>query len=118
MSAGLSQSDITTMFISLGTLLGSARLLGEAARRFNQPAILGEIFAGILLGPTVLGRIAPDVPTVLFKAQPLGTFMQGFSTVAAALFLLVAGLEVDLGRVLRQGRSAITVSLSGIVVPF
>jgi K+:H+ antiporter len=119
MSSGLSHSDITTMFLALGTLLGSARVLGELARRFNQPAVLGEIIAGILLGPTVLGRVVPDIPATLFaKTGPVATFMQGFGTVAVALFLLVAGLEVDLGRVWRQGRSAITVSLSGIVVPF
>lgn len=118
MSSGLSHGDITTMFLALGTLLGCARLLGELARRFNQPAVLGEIIAGILLGPTVLGRLAPDVTATLFpKTGPVATFMQGFATVAVALFLLVAGLEVDLGRVWRQGRAAIAVSLSGIVVP-
>lgn len=119
MGSGLSHSDITTMFLALATLLGSARLLGELARRFNQPAVLGEIVAGILLGPTVLGRIAPEVTATLFsKSGPVATFMQGFSTVAVALFLLVAGLEVDLAKVWRQGRAAIAVSLSGIVVPF
>ena len=119
MSSGLSHSDVVTMFLSLGTLLGCARLLGELARRFNQPAVLGEILAGILLGPTVLGGIAPAVTQTLFpKTGALATFMQGFSTVAVALFLLVAGLEVDLRRVWRQGRAAIAVSLAGMVAPF
>jgi Kef-type K+ transport system membrane component KefB len=117
--SGLSHGDVVTMFVSLGTLLGCARFLGELARRFNQPAVLGEIAAGILLGPTVLGRFAPGVTKTLFPTTgPLATFMQGFATVAVALFLLVAGLEVDLRRVWRQGRSAMVVSLSGIVVPF
>jgi hypothetical protein len=52
-----STDEVTVMFLALGTLLASARILGEVAKRFNQPAVLGEIVAGIPLGPTVLGTV-------------------------------------------------------------
>ena len=62
----LTHSETTAMFLALGVLLASARILGETARRFNQPAVLGEILAGILLGPTIFGALAPEWSAFLF----------------------------------------------------
>ncbi len=115
----LTPHEITVLFVALGTLLGAARLCGELAKRLKQPSVLGEILAGVLLGPTVFGRIAPDLAAGIFPRTGGGAiFLDGFVTVAAALFLLVAGLEVELGRVWRQGRAAIYVSFWGIAIPF
>lgn len=115
----LTPREITAMFLALGTLLLSARVLGELARRFNQPAVLGEILAGILLGPTVLGMLAPDLSAFLFPAQGGGAlFLDGLTTLAIALFLLVAGIEVDLSTVWRQGKVAVAVGLLGMAFPF
>ena len=66
---GLSGNDISILLLSLGILLAVARLLGEVAQRFNQPAVLGEFVAGILLGPTLLGVLAPDVNLLLFPPE-------------------------------------------------
>lgn len=107
------------MFLALGLLLGSARLFGEIARRFNQPAVLGEILAGILLGPTVLGALAPAASAFLFPRSGGGALaLDGLMTLAITLFLLVAGLEVDLSSIWRQGKLAINVGVAGILVPF
>jgi len=107
------------MFLEVGTLLTAAWILGELARRFNQPAILGEILAGILLGPTVLGSLAPESAQYLFPAAGGSIFaLNGLTTLAIALFLLVAGMEVDVSRVWKQGRTASWISLAGIVAPF
>jgi Kef-type K+ transport system membrane component KefB/mannitol/fructose-specific phosphotransferase system IIA component len=107
------------MFLALGTLLAVARFLGELAQRFHQPAVLGEIFAGILLGPTVLGFLAPDWSDFLFPMQGGSALvLDGLTTLAIVLFLLVAGMEVDLSRIWVQGKTAITVGVSGIVIPF
>ncbi|MCA9810727.1 MAG: cation:proton antiporter, partial [Candidatus Dadabacteria bacterium] len=62
----LSADNITAMFLALGILLGTARLLGELAQRLHQPSVLGELLAGVLLGPTVLGTIAPDIFAFIF----------------------------------------------------
>jgi Kef-type K+ transport system membrane component KefB/mannitol/fructose-specific phosphotransferase system IIA component (Ntr-type) len=107
------------MFLALGLLLASARLFGELARRFNQPAVLGEILAGILLGPTVFGALAPAWSAFLFPQAGGGALaIDGLMTLAITLFLLVAGLEVDLSTIWRQGRLAINVGLAGVLVPF
>lgn len=114
----MTHTEFVQLFLALAVLLAASRLLGESARKLNQPAVLGELMAGILLGPTLLGWLAPDVFGYLFPTKGmLPVVMQGFTTVGITLFLLVAGLEVDLSAIFRQGRSALTVSLSGILIP-
>lgn len=115
----MSSLDVMTILLSVAALLGTARLLGELARRIRQPAVLGEIVAGVLLGPTVMGRLAPGLATWLFPATgPEPIVLAGFSHVAIVLYMLVAGMEVDLSAVWRQGRPALLVSLGGMLVPF
>ena len=115
----LTPHEISVMFAALGLLLAVARLLGEVAKSLRQPAVLGELLAGVLLGPTVLGSLWPSAAQALFPPSGANAVvLHGLATVAVALFLLVAGMEVNLGAVWRQGRIAIVVSVSGIVVPF
>lgn len=117
--AKLSPSDIVTIFLSLGLLLLLARCLGEIAIRLNQPAVLGEILAGIVLGPTLFGRLAPEGFALIFPNQgAVAISLNAFTTVAISLYLLVAGLEVDLSVMWRQGRTMFRVSALGIAVPF
>lgn len=115
----LSTHDVTMMFLSIGVLLTAARLMGELARMLRQPSVLGEILAGVLLGPTVLGTLAPHWNVALFPASgPNAVILNGLTTLAVALFLLVAGMELDLSTIFRQGKTAITVGLAGIIIPF
>jgi Kef-type K+ transport system membrane component KefB/mannitol/fructose-specific phosphotransferase system IIA component (Ntr-type) len=115
----MSHADITLMFLALAILLGSARLLGEFARALGQPSVLGEILAGILLGPTLLGRVAPEMQATLFPATGnVAVALQATFALAVSLFLLVAGLEVDLSMAFRQGRSAAFVCVFGMGLPF
>lgn len=115
----LTQREITALLLALGTLLFCARALGELAKRFNQPSVLGEILAGILLGPTVLGVMAPQLSAFLFPRTGGGAFfLDGLTTLAIVLFLLVAGIEVDLSTVWRQGKVALWVGLTGMALPF
>lgn len=117
--ATLSSHEITILFFSLGLLLATARLFAEIAKRFNQPMILGEILAGVFWGPTIIGTLTPQLSNYLFPTQGGGALvLDGMMTLAITLFLLVAGLEVDLSTVWRQGKTAITVSLAGIIGPF
>jgi len=111
--------DTLMLLLSLGLLLLAGRTLGELALRFRQPPILGEILAGILLGPTVLGRVAPEMFGSVFPAAgPVAIAREGLAMFAVTLFMFVAGMEVDLSTVWRRGRAALAVSLSGIIVPF
>lgn len=115
----LSHEQIVVMFLSLGILLGVARLLGELAQKFHQPAVLGELLAGVILGKTVLGNLFPETNQWLFPdAGPNAVALTAISTLAVVLFLLVAGLEVDLSIVLKQGRLAPKVSFLGITFSF
>ena len=117
--ASLSSQEIAVLFLSLGLLLATARLFGEMAKRFNQPMVLGEILAGVFWGPTIVGSLAPQLSGSLFPQQGGGALvLDGMMTLAITLFLLVAGLEVDLSTVWRQGKTAIAVSLAGIIGPF
>ena len=115
----LSHSQITVMFLSLGLLLATARLFGEMAKRLHQPAVLGEIMAGIVLGPTILGQFWPEANTFLFPQEgPNALMLSGLSTLAVSLFLLVAGMEVDLSTMFRLKRVALIIGITSIVIPF
>ena len=85
-----------------------SRLLGAAARRLKQPAIIGELFAGILLGPSLIGHYYSFASPYLSTLNVFGT----------ALFLLTAGWEIRLSEVLRYRRLGLAVSATGAVVPF
>lgn len=119
---GLPSQDVTVLLLSLAALMGLAKVLGEVATRFGQPSVLGEITAGILLGQTVLGTLAPETFQWLFPDPAEGSgpalALQGFIALSATLLLLVAGMEVDLTTVFRQGRAALFVGLLGLSVPF
>ena len=115
----LTTHNITVMLLSLGVLLCVARLLGEVAQRLRQPAVLGELLAGVLLGPTILGSLAPDLSRFLFPLQGVNAIaLDTITTLAIVLFLLVAGLEVDLSTVWKQGKIGCKVGIASIVIPF
>lgn len=115
----MNHGELVSLLLALGILVGAARALGEVASALRQPAVLGEILAGILLGPTVLGTLWPEAVSFLFPSTgPVASGLQALTTVAVVLFLLVAGMEVDLSRIRRQGRVASIVSTAGILVPF
>ncbi|MHB1562399.1 MAG: cation:proton antiporter domain-containing protein [Isosphaeraceae bacterium] len=114
----LGSGEVTVFFLGLATLLGLAHLFGEGARRLGQPAVIGEMAAGLLLGPTVLGAIAPRFQSWLFPSSgPAAVALDGVVALAVALLLLVAGLEVDLSALWRQGRAGLSIALAGVAVP-
>lgn len=115
----LTQHEILTLLLAVGVLLTAARIFGELAKKIRQPSVLGEIIAGILLGPTVLGAIAPGFTQAVFPSGGHSAIaLDGLTMLAIVLFLLVAGMEVDLSTIWRQGRSAVAVGAVGIVIPF
>jgi len=117
---GGSQAHSTAVLLAqLALILITSRLLAEGARRLGQPAVLGELFAGIILGPTVLGALAPDVGAALFPATKDGLqLLQAISWLGMVLLLFLIGAETDVRSLRRLGRTAIFVSIGGLTLPF
>jgi Sodium/hydrogen exchanger family len=106
-------------FAQIGLLLIVGRLLGEAMQRFGQPAVMGQLIAGMVLGPSVLGAIWPDLQHAIFpKNAEQKSMIDAVSQLGILMLLLLTGMETDLKLVKRVGRAAITVSAAGIAVPF
>jgi Kef-type K+ transport system membrane component KefB/mannitol/fructose-specific phosphotransferase system IIA component (Ntr-type) len=114
----MTEHDTLVFLLSLAAMLASARLLGELARWLGMPLVVGEICAGIALGPSALGRIAPHAQGWLFPSGTAQSMIAGYSAVAVVLLLVVVGLEVDLGVLRSRGRSAALTGLLGMALPF
>jgi Kef-type K+ transport system membrane component KefB len=116
MPEGLSHT-IATVVLDIAIVIIAARLMGAAFRRVGQPAVLGEITAGVLLGPTLLGVFPGDLDQLLFPmdARP---FLMAIAQLGLILFMFIVGLEINLSLVRGQERIALTVSLSSVALPF
>jgi Kef-type K+ transport system membrane component KefB len=114
----ISHNEIISLLTQLGVMLLAARLFAELARKVKQPAVVGEILAGILLGPTLLGTISPEWFEKIFHLGQSSLVLDGFVQVAVVMLLFIAGLEVDLHIVWQQGRQALFTSFFGLVIPF
>ncbi|MGA2846748.1 MAG: cation:proton antiporter [Candidatus Acidiferrales bacterium] len=115
----LTQHEVMTMFLALAVLLGTAKLAGELMQKLGQPSVLGEILAGILLGPTLLGHFRPQIYAALFPSTgAMPVVLETVTTIGVVFFLLTAGLEIDLRSIFRQGKSALLVSFFGVIIPF
>lgn len=115
----LTHQEVVNLLLQLAAMLMLARVFAEVAQKFKQPAVVGELIAGILLGPTILGTFFPDIHEFLFMSnQQANLALDGFVQVAVVLLLFIAGLEVELHLVWSQGKSAINISFLGLAVPF
>ena len=115
-----SGSHSSALFIAqLIALLLVGRLLGELMLRMGQPAVMGQLLAGILLGPSVFGSLFPIAQQALFPSGAGQSSMIGaVAQLGILMLLLLTGMETDLAVVSKVRRPAITVSIFGIVVPF
>ncbi|HEX9058159.1 MAG TPA: cation:proton antiporter [Ktedonobacterales bacterium] len=93
---GLSESQLLLVVVALAVMLALARVMGGLAKRFGQPEVVGELFAGFLLGPSVGGALFPGLSHLLFGDHGVGLVLSGFSWIGAILLLLIAGMEADL----------------------
>jgi len=115
----LAHADVVQLLMQLGIMLIAGRIFAEVARKFGQPAVVGEIIAGLLLGPTILGMIEPAWFELLFPTPSgAGIVLSGIVQISVVMLLFVAGLEVDLHIVWQQGKQAVATSLMGLVIPF
>ena len=116
---GLPPQMLLYLLLQLVFLLGTAHLLGELARRWKQPAVLGNILAGVLLGPSVLGHWFPALQLAIFPHdQNQGNLLAAVTWIGLILLLLSTGLETDLDLIVRKWRVSVSASAGGIIVPF
>lgn len=115
----MKHNDVIFFLAAISLMLLLSRVFSEACRKIKFPMVMGELIVGILLGPTILGKIAPTVSFHLFPLQgPISVAMQGITTISVVMLLFVAGMEVQLPMVLKQGKVAITTGLMGMIIPF
>ncbi|MBM7808177.1 Kef-type K+ transport system membrane component KefB [Geodermatophilus bullaregiensis] len=105
------------VFLDLAVIMVIARLMGRLAVKVGQPAVMGEIIAGILLGPTLLGALPGDLDTALFPPD-VRPFLNVLAQLGLVLFMFLVGLEVDLSFIRGRERIAVSVSVASIVLPF
>jgi Kef-type K+ transport system membrane component KefB len=105
--------------VQIVLLLLAGRLMGEAMQRIGQPAVMGQLLAGILLGPSVFGAIWPEAQRAVFTTSPpQKSMIDAVSQLGILLLLLLTGMETDLRLVKQARRIAIGTSAGGIAVPF
>jgi Kef-type K+ transport system membrane component KefB/nucleotide-binding universal stress UspA family protein len=106
-------------FAQIITLMVVGRVLGEAMLRLRQPAVMGQLIAGLLLGPSFFGFLFPDLQHALFpKNTEQKAMIDAISQFGILLLLLLTGMETDLKLVRKTGRASLFASLMGIVIPF
>ena len=115
----LSHHELITLILSLGVMLLSARLLGELLRKFGIPLVVGEILAGIVLGPSLFGQFFPESLQFIFPAEGGATLaLNGITQMSVIMLLFVAGLELELPLILKQGKAAGLTSIFSLAIPF
>ncbi|MEP6464790.1 MAG: cation:proton antiporter [Parafilimonas sp.] len=120
MVSKLSSDEVLSFLIIVSVILISARILGEIFRKFKQPAVIGEILAGIMLGPSLLGMLSPHLFESIFTSQngvPYKAF-DGLANIGIILLMFIAGFEVDLKMIRKQGKQAASISFMGLIFPF
>jgi Kef-type K+ transport system membrane component KefB/nucleotide-binding universal stress UspA family protein len=117
MLSSLIHGPLTLFIVQTILIVAASRAIGLATRRIRQPMVIAEIVAGIALGPSLLGWLAPEVSQTLFPASgmPLLGLLSQFGLI---LFMFLVGLEFDTGLLRGRGHTAVAISHTSIVVPF
>ena len=104
-------------FLQMAVILAACRVVGVAARRIGQPQVVGEMIAGVLIGPSLLGLLWPELQQHVFPKDSLKVLYVG-AQLGVGLYMFLVGVEFKTDLFRQRARSAVAVSLSGMVVPF
>ncbi|HEY8957541.1 cation:proton antiporter [Chitinophaga sp.] len=105
------------LLLQIILIMLAARAFGILANKLRQPAVVGEIIAGVLLGPSLLGWVAPSFSGFLFPAESLKS-LQFLSQIGLAFFMFIVGMELDLSKIRNKAHDAVMISHASIIIPF
>lgn len=108
---------LAILLVQIITIILAARLFGWIFKKIGQPSVIGEIIAGIVLGPSVLGHWFPGLSEQLFPLTSMGN-LQILSQIGLILFMFVIGMELDLKVLKNRAHEAVVVSHASIIIPF
>ena len=108
---------LAILLAQIVSIILTARLFGWICKRIGQPSVVGEIIAGIILGPSLAGLYWPEFSAALFPAQSLGN-LQFLSQIGLIMFMFVVGMELDLNVLKTRAHEAVVISHASIVIPF
>lgn len=116
--APMSAHQVLVFVLAIGLLLGAALVLGTVARRFGLPAVVGELCAGVLLGPSVIGHLAPGVSAWLLPRDPAQMHLiDAVGQVGVLLLVGITGINIDMKLLRRRAGTAMWVSASALLLP-
>jgi Kef-type K+ transport system membrane component KefB len=110
-------NDFLHVLLALSLVIAAARGLGSLFRFIHQPPVVGEMIAGILLGPSLLGQIAPHISAYILP-QSIAPLLNVISQMGVILYMFLVGLELDLSMLRARAHSTVAISHASIVVPF
>ncbi|MES2688960.1 MAG: cation:proton antiporter [Bacteroidota bacterium] len=114
----MAHAEIINLLVCLGAMLILGRISGEFFRRLRMPLVVGELVAGIFLGPSILGKFFPVANELVFTTKGnLGMVLNGIGTISVVMLLFVAGMEVELSLIRQQGKTAFKASFVGLIIP-
>ena len=108
---------LVKVLLALTVITITARIVGALFARLNQPAVIGEVVGGIMLGPSLLGRIAPEAAAFVLP-QDAAPILNVIAQLGVILYMFLVGLELDLAVLKTRARATIAISNAGIIVPF
>ncbi len=109
--------NLFNLVLQITVILAVCRITGTLFRKIHQPRVVGEMFAGILLGPSLLGWVAPQISAYLFPPSSLG-FLNALSKVGVVIFMFLVGLGINHKELKHQSHAAVLVSHVSITAPF
>ena len=111
------QHPLAILLLQIITIIIVARVFGWIFRKIGQPSVIGEIIAGIFLGPSLVGMYFPEYSALLFPTESLGN-LQFLSQIGLILFMFVVGMELDLKVLKNKANDAVVISHASIIFPF
>jgi len=116
-AAPLSEHEVLVFLVQLALLVGVARVFGWLMKSIGQPPVVGELLAGVVLGPTLFGRVAPGASDWVFGEPTVTSVIFGISWLGVIMLLVVIGFETDLGIISRFRKAALSVSAGALLLP-